>query len=276
MRRSLVLAAAIALAMPGCSWLKNFAKKPEVKLQKVDIVGIDFQQARLRADLLVSNRVNVPVKIAKVTYGVRIDDSKLASGEIVEAVEVPALGSVPVQVPFALSFEDVYRISEKYKEKDDAPYRLEGTLQVETPVGPVTLPFKHDGLLPVLKVPQIDLAKAEVKGVSFTGADLRFKFNVKNANKFALDVKSLDYVLTLAGARILDGKLPSALAVPAKGAGTFEAEVKVSFQQAAAAANAISHNSNAEYSLGGNFSAGTPWGTVDSPYAKTGTIKIQK
>lgn len=270
------LAAVVLAASPGCAWLKGVAKKPNVKLEKIDLLGVDFQQARLRADLAVENRVAVPIRLVKVHWGVKVDGDSLVTGDIDQALEVPANGVTPVQIPFALKFEDLYRISQKYKDQDQAPYRFEGSFSVDTPLGPVTLPFHKDGTIPVLKVPQVELVKAEVKGVSFTGADLRFKFNVKNPNAIALDVKALDYVLTLAGSKVLDGKLPGTLTVPAKGAGVFGAEVRVSFAQAAAAAQAIGNNSSAEYSLAGTFSAGTPWGVVSSPYSRTGTIKIQR
>lgn len=275
-RALLVFALAAFAAVPGCAWLKGFAKKPNVKLEKVDLLGVDFQRARLRADLLLENRVAVPIRLVKVNWGVRIDGDSLVTGDLDQSLEVPANGTTKVQVPFALKFEDLYRISQKYKEQDEAPYRFEGTVSVDTPVGPVSLPFKADGKVPVLKVPQVDLAKAEVKGVSFTGADLRLKFNVKNPNAIALDVQALDYALTLAGSKVLDGKLPAALAIAGKGSGMFDAEVRLSFQQAAAAVQAIGNNSSAEYSLAGTFSAGTPWGVVSAPYSRTGTIKIQK
>lgn len=268
--------AVLSSTAAGCSWLRTFTQKPRVTLQKVDIVGVDFQAARLRADLMLENRVPAAIKLAKVTWGVTIDGSSLASGDIAQALEIPANGKIPVQIPFLLKFEDLYKISQKYKDEDEAPFRLEGSLSVETPIGPIALPFHHEGKVPVLKVPLVELAKADVRGLNLSGADIRFKFHVKNPNKYALDVQSLDYALTLAGAKILDGALGSALAVPAKGQGSFEADVKVSFAQAAAAAQAIVGHTNVAYGLNGNLAAGSPWGTVTSPYAKTGTIKIQQ
>lgn len=268
--------ALLSVSAGGCAWLRSFSQRPRVTLQKVDIVGVDFQAARLRADLELENRVPAAIKLAKVAWGVKIDQATLASGEITQALEIPANGKVPVQIPFTLTFDDLYKISQKYKDADDAPFRLDGTLSVETPVGPIGLPFHHEGTVPVLKVPLVDLAKADVRGVNMSGAEIRFKFNVKNPNKYALDVQSLDYALTLAGAKILDGALGAALAVPAKGQGSFEADVKVSFAQAAAAAQAIVGHTNVAYGLNGNLAAGSPWGTVTSPYAKTGTIKIQQ
>jgi LEA14-like dessication related protein len=274
-RRLLVLGL-VAASVGGCSILRSFSNKPKVTFKKLDIVGVDFQAARLRADLQVENRFKVPVKLARIDWAVKIDDNSVVSGTNPEGLEVPAEGTALVQVPFALKFEDVYRIQQKYKDVDEAPFRLEGTMAIDTPVGPVSVPFSHEGRTPVLKIPQVDLAKVDVRGVNMTGADVRLKFNVKNPNGIPLDMESLQYALTLAGSKILDGAIPAALAVPAKGEGKFDADVKVSFAQAAAAAQAIASKSSVSYTLDGNLAAKTPWGTVASPYTKTGTNKVSQ
>ncbi len=275
-RARLGLVLGLAALVSGCALLKSFSNKPKVVFKKVDIVGVDFQSARLRADLEVQNRYKVPVKLARIDWGVTIDGQNLVTGNNPEGLDVPAEGTALVQVPFALKFEDVYRIQQKYKDVDEAPFRLSGTMALDTPVGPVSVPFSHEGRTPVLKIPQVDLAKVDVKGVNMSGADVRLKFNVKNPNGIALDMQSLEYALTLAGSKILDGAIPSALAVPAKGEGKFDADVKVSFAQAAAAAQAIASKSSVSYTLDGNLAAKTPWGTVASPFAKTGTIKVSQ
>src|SRR5207253_1347195 len=64
----------------GCSWLKQMTKKPRVTLQKVDLVGVDFQSAKLRADLELENRVPATVKLAKIDWGVKIEGADLVSG----------------------------------------------------------------------------------------------------------------------------------------------------------------------------------------------------
>lgn len=278
LRRLLLATSLAALALPsaGCHWLNARAKKPDVTLQKVDVTDVDFQQATLRADLLVKNNVPVIVKLAKVNWAVKIESDELVKGAIEQALEIPANGVLPVQIPFALKFEDLYRIQQKFKDQDTAPYRFEGSLQVETPVGPVRLPFHHDGTVPVLRVPQVEVAKIDVKGVNFSGADIRLGFRVKNPNGINLDLQALDYALTVAGSQVANGKLPSALSVPAKGQGAFDADVRVSFLQAQTAAQAITTKSSADYSLSGTLAAKTPWGSVSTPYVKSGSVRIQK
>ena len=275
-RRALVVTISGAALLPGCGLFKQYTKRPKVTLKKVDITDVDFAGARLAALIEIENRIPVALTLAKINWNVTIDGKALVSGVVTSPSTVPPSQVFPVQLPFALKFDDLARIASQYKDADEAPYKLAGNLEIETPVGPITVPFTHNGRAPVLKIPSVELTKVQVRGFSFTGADVRFGFNIKNPNKIALDVRSLDYALTLAGARVAEGKLPNALNVAGKGQGTFDADVVVSFAQAQAAASALRNASNAEYSLGGNLSAGTPWGAVSSPFSRTGTVKISK
>lgn len=273
---AIAIASALALSASGCPFLQSHVKPPKVALKGVQMTGIDFQHAMLRADLEVTNQVPVALSVAKIHWGVKIEGNQLATGEISTPITVAGNGVTPVAVPFDLKFEDLYKIQQKYKDEDEAPYHLDGSLEISTPVGPVTVPFAHDGKVPVLKVPVVDLTKVDVRGVSITGATVRFSFAVKNPNNFLLAVHSLDYSLDLAGSKIAEGSLPSALDLAAKGAGSFDTDVKINFAQAREAATALAGKSQADYSLGGNLSAKTPWGDVSSPFTKSGSVKIQR
>lgn len=266
----------LSLASAGCPLLHTYTQKPDVKLEKVDVKNVDFQGAQLEALLQVTNKVPVGITIGKATWSVSIDKNRLVGGDLTNGLAIAGKSTAPLTIPFALKFEDLFRIAQKYKDQDTAPYHLEGTLDIDTPVGPVTIPFHHDGTVPVLKVPEVDLSRVEVRGVNMMGADVRLGFHVRNPNNLALAVQSLDYNLTLAGARVAEGRLPGALDLAAKSTGSFDADIKVSFSQAAQAAQSLMNKNSAEYAVGGNIAAKTPWGAVSTPYTRTGTVKIQR
>jgi len=218
----------------------------------------------------------VGIPVAKLVWAVKIDGNPLANGSIQDATSIPGGGSAPVKVPFDLKFEDLYRIATQYKDQDTAPYHLEGTLALNTPLGPVDVPFSHDGTVPVLKIPQVEVSKVDVGKVDFGGATIKLSFAVKNPNSMPLDLSTLDYSVTLAGQKIAEGGLAAPLSLPAKGDGSFEAGVKLGFAQAAAAAQTLRSNASVDYSIGGTLSAKTPWGALSTPFNRAGTVKISR
>ena len=192
MTRALRVAGVVAVlgvGASGCPLLHAYTQKPDVKLQKVDVTNVDFQGANLEALLQVTNKVPVGITIGKISWGVSLEGNKLVAGELTNGLTIDGKATAPVKVPFALKFEDLFKISQKYKDQDTAPYRLEGTMAIDTPIGPVTIPFHHDGTVPVLKIPEVDLARVEVRGVNLLGADVRLSFHVR-ARKFSLNGQS--------------------------------------------------------------------------------------
>ena len=267
---------ALALSSTGCPFLHGATQKPKVTLRGVDIAGVDFQAAHLVATLDVQNPLPVGIPVAKLNWAVKVEGNQLAAGAVDDATTVPAGGVAPVKLPFDLKFEDLYRIATQFKDQDTAPYHLDGTVAINTPIGPVDVPFAHDGTVPVLKVPQVEVSKVDVGKVDFGGATIKISFAVKNPNSMPLDVSALDYALTLAGQKIAEGALAAPLTIPAKGDGTFDAGVKLGFAQAAAAAQTLRSNASVDYSIGGTLSAKTPWGALSTPYNRAGTVKISR
>ena len=69
----IAIASALALSASGCPFLQSHVKPPKVTLKGVQMTGIDFQHAMLRADLEVANQVPVALSVAKIHWGVKID-----------------------------------------------------------------------------------------------------------------------------------------------------------------------------------------------------------
>ena len=278
MRLSPGVAVAIpfALLASGCPLLRTYSQKPRIKLTRVDVVQVVFTGAKLAAELDVENRIPSAITVGRIHWSVSVDGTALAGGDIANGISIAANAHAPVTVPFEVKFADLYKIGDKYKDADVAPYHLEGTMELDTPLGPLSIPFHHDGTVPVLKVPEVDLARVEARGVGFSGADVRLSFHVKNPNNLALGVQTLDYQVTLAGARLANGHLPTPLDLQPKSTGAFEADVHVSFSDAAQAAQSLAGRNSAEYSIGGNIAAKTPWGVVDTPFERAGTVKISR
>jgi len=266
----------LCVALCGCPALRLSAPQPEVHLKSVDLQQVDFQSAHLLANLEVTNNFPATLPVSRLDWTVKIEGNQLVGGVLPSPPPLAPQVATPVALPFELKFDDLLRIADRYRDQDTAPYRLEGSFSLQTPIGPLTLPFHHDGTIPLLHVPRVELGRVDVKQLGLDGATLTLGFRVVNPNGVALGLQKLDYALSLSGARVAEGGLPRPLDLPAKGEGTFDADVTLSFLQARQAAEAVMRGGEAVYAINGNLAATTPWGALATPYSKSGTVRVQR
>jgi LEA14-like dessication related protein len=140
--------AALAIALTGCATtMQNLVKSPDVKLSNVQVVGLGLksQTFLLSFDVRNPNAFSLPVR--SVSYGVKLDGQRFASGETPSKFSVPASG----ETQFAISVDlnllqtapqllSIVRASALR----DVSYELEGTLAVDIPLAP-PVSFRNDG-----------------------------------------------------------------------------------------------------------------------------------
>jgi LEA14-like dessication related protein len=227
----------------------------------------------------VKNRYPVEVTIPRIGYGVDVDGNSLIAGKLEKNTKVPSSQAsdptTKVTVPMRFTFQDLYQLSTTYRNKSEAPYRLKGDVTVDTPVGPVELPFQHKGTVPILKPPQIDLPNVEVQSLSLSGADLRLKFRMRNPNTVKLSVKSMQYGLDLADVRVATGRLPRSIELAASGKTTAEMDLHIGLAEVGTALMSMLQKDRLNYRLDGSLSVGTPWGPLNTPLSAKGVANLQ-
>jgi len=67
--------------------------KPTVAVKEVQVQGIDREHLRLRVILTMENSNPLPIPLSRIQFLARIEDQQVATGETVENVRLPALGS---------------------------------------------------------------------------------------------------------------------------------------------------------------------------------------
>ena len=144
-----VLLLLAAFVLGACAGTKIAIDPPVVILTKVDIADVDFSKQTFVLSFDVSNPNSFPLPINYVSYGVKLDEQRFASGETVASFTVPANSDGE----FAISVDlDLFRTAPRllYTVRDgtarDLSYELSGKFGIDIPfVGAV--PFKHSGAI---------------------------------------------------------------------------------------------------------------------------------
>lgn len=127
-------------ALGGCASLpENLISKPEVELRDVQVMGLGFQSQTFLLSFDISNPNPFPLPVNHVSYGVKLDGMRFASGKTASDISVPASGTTQ----FAISVElDLLNTAPRLLSvvrdgaRGEIPYELEGQLGIDIPMTP--------------------------------------------------------------------------------------------------------------------------------------------
>ena len=91
MNMRLILGVVVApLMLAACASLENIVSAPNVSLRNVEVASLDFGEQKFLLSFDVYNPNPFPLPIKTVSYAVRLDGQRFASGEAASAFTVPA------------------------------------------------------------------------------------------------------------------------------------------------------------------------------------------
>ncbi len=139
MTRSLFIVI-LLIGSGGCATsLDNVVSSPKVELTNVEVMGLGFksQTFLLSFDVRNPNPFTLPVK--NVSYGVRLDGQRFASGTTPTGFSVPAQGDAQFAISVELDLlQTAPRLLSIVRQGNHTHigYELEGSLAVDIPLTP--------------------------------------------------------------------------------------------------------------------------------------------
>ncbi len=150
--------------LSACAGTELAINAPVVSLFKVDVTEVDFSKQTFVLSFDISNPNSFSLPVNYVTYGVKLDNERFASGETVASFTVPANSDGE----FAISVDlDLFRTAPKllYTVRDgtmrDLSYELNGKLGIDIPFVR-SVPFEHSG---EIRLQSLFVTRATNRGV---------------------------------------------------------------------------------------------------------------
>lgn len=136
--------------LSACASLsENLIGKPEVELRGVQVVGLGFKAQTFLLSFDVSNPNPFPLPVSHVSYSLKLDGQRFASGETSSDFSVPASGDTQ----FAISVElDLLTTAPRLLSivrdgvQSEIPYELKGELGIDIPLTP-PVSYQTDGTI---------------------------------------------------------------------------------------------------------------------------------
>ncbi len=223
LRKTLVVAALvslISLIFSTCA-SQNGGKvpvigNPEVKIERISIERISFQEVDLLCSFSVRNPYPAGISIAGFDYDFRIEENSFVSGRQDKGLEIPGRDKSSIELPISLSFEEIRDTIEKTKGKKTVPYELLLGIDVDVPLGSKTIRLSQssEGELPVPSLPKISIKDVIIKKFGLSTIFLEFGILVQNPNSFEATIGSVDYLVHVGESTWAEGETGRSYSFP--------------------------------------------------------------
>lgn len=254
------IATALLLALAGCAGLGKVIgasfERPRLSFQGWEPREADLEGVTLELRWRIDNPNAVGLRLQSLDYRLDVESHQAITGSAAGGIHIPSRGSAPVDLPVRVRYADVPPLVDSLFGREIVRWRISGEAALDTPVGPIRIPFSHEGQVPAPRPPRVSLQGLSVHDVALGGLTLDVKVGIENPNGFPLPLGSLSYSLRLGGAEVVSGAShPLAPLPPARGA-SIVLPVHLSFAAAGAAARQAAAGEPLDVSLRGSAAFG--------------------
>lgn len=241
--RALAVALGAAAVLSGCAEVGKLAgaviDPPKLTFRSVNVRSFDLEGVTLGFDFDIENRNSFGLDVARVTYGIEMEGTRVLTGDAPGGLRLPAQKKVPLTFTARVRFRDVPGIASLAGKRDSIRYRLAGSVGVNTPVGILDLPVSHEDTLALPRMPSFALDGLSIRSVSLTRLSLVVRLRIANPNAFPLPAGKLDAALSLGTARVARVENRTLTAVRENGSSIVTIPIDLDLGQAGRAAQQL-------------------------------------
>jgi LEA14-like dessication related protein len=253
--RALAAVLGAAAVLSGCAEVGKLAAAaidpPKLTFKSVNVRSFDLEGVTLGFDFDVENRNSFGLKVARVTYGIEMEGTRVLTGDAPGGLSLPAQKKVPLTFTARVRFRDVPGIASVAGKRDSIRYRLAGSVGVDTPVGILDLPVSHEDTLALPKMPRFSLDGLSIRSFSLTRLALDVRLRIGNPNAFALPAGQLDAALSLGTSRVARVENRPLTAVRSNGSVVVTIPIDLDLAEAGRAAQALARGSEVQLGIKG-------------------------
>lgn len=231
-RSARIAAVAVLTTLAGCAGLggvlRQGVRTPEVSVVSAAPIGVDFEGLTVAVDLRVMNPNPIGLRARGFSWQVDVEGGRVASGDAPGGLTLPANGVADSRVTARLRFADLGNLVRLAESRETVAFKVAGEVAIETPIGPMDVPWSWTGDLPVPSLPRVELGGIRLGRQTFTETELLVRLRVENPNAFPLPAASVRLDVELAGERVAQAATEQLAALGAGAAATLEVPVRMS------------------------------------------------
>lgn len=118
---------------------------PSVALESIDWESLTLERAAALLTIRITNLNQFPLDLSRLDYALSLAGTPVVETSLRQAVSFSAGGEGVLEIPIALAPKDLGLAAFRMLTGDGAGYELGGLMNVDTPFGPLDLPFQSAG-----------------------------------------------------------------------------------------------------------------------------------
>jgi LEA14-like dessication related protein len=262
----------LPLAM-GCSEVI-----PTVVFDRLDMTSLDFE--RFDADFVfkVDNPNPITVGLDNYDYTLAFAGVPLLAGNHQDGFTLEAEAQTELHLPLGMAWTDAWSLTEATKGLDTIGFDLDGSFGFETPLGVADLPYSESGEFPAVRTPKFKFKALRVPTVDvLTGvAELELDLDVENEHGSMLWFDAFHYDLSMDGADVVTGLVPSLGGVDGASAETLTLPMSANLLVAGVEVlTAVIEKRPLDIGLSAQMDVQTPFGIVPLSIDESGSVSIE-
>lgn len=118
--------------------------------------------------------------------------------------------------------------------------------------------------------PVVELKDVVVKGIGMSGGSLDVVLDVYNPNGYRIDASRVTYVLYADSLKVATGEVTKMVTLDDKKTSRVTLPVNFTMRELTQAANILLQRGSVDYTVEGDFTLATPFGSITRPYRSKG------
>lgn len=118
--------------------------------------------------------------------------------------------------------------------------------------------------------PVVELKDVVVRGIGLQGGSLDVILDVQNLNDYRIDVSKVTYTVFAESLQVATGDVTKLVTLDNKSRTLVTLPVNFTFREVQQAANILIQRGSVEYTVEGDFTLATPFGSMTRPYRSKG------
>jgi len=258
---SLALLAGCGKHPPKLGKLKDLL--PEVSFEELKVKDIDFHGMETAFVFKVENPYPLGLELETLNWTLDLVGNDFLDGAKDKGIDIDPNAASKVRIPVGVKFVDVFKIAGDAKAAGEVPWNIKGDFSFKSPIGPLTIPVRAQGVMPALSAPKVSLQALRVGKLDLRTqtASLELDIGLSSDQAAPLTFSKFGYGIKLAGTEVASGDARIATIEDGEGTMTLPIDLKL-LELGATIVDAVTKKSVLKVRLDADAEVDTPVGTI--------------